>query len=91
MDRVVQYSKTHRIRKSRHHTVSGKSNALHYLSEQYGTAAYLLLSVPQHKLDNAKNNLAEKGEDTESFESFQYLTDMCGYSKPTNWREGLEL
>ena len=91
LDRFVEYWNTHRIRKSRFDTVSGKPNSLYYLPEQYGGTANLLLSVPEHKFNYAKNNLVEKEDDAENFEYFQYLINTCGYSKPANWREGLEL
>jgi hypothetical protein len=91
LDRFVEYWNTHTIRKSRNDTVSGTPNALYYLPEQYGGTANLLLNVPHCEIDYAKNNLIEKEEDIVHFEYLEYLMNTCEYSKPTNWREALEL
>ena len=87
----MEYWHTYTIRKSRNYTVSGKPNALYYLPEQYGGTSNLMLNVPRREIHYARNNLIEKEESTVNFEYFEYLINTYGYSKPTNWREGLEL
>ncbi len=91
LDAFLEHWNSHKIRRSRYDTISGKPDALYFLPEQYGGMANLTLNVPQHEIDYAKNNLVEKEEHTESFEYFQYVVATCGFRKPTNWREGLEL
>jgi len=91
LDYVKEHWNTHRIRKSRHDTVSGVPDVLYYLPEGRGGESGLLLSVPDNKINYVENNLIEKEEVNEHFEYFQYVMDSLALAKPTHWREALQL
>ncbi|XP_044180748.1 uncharacterized protein LOC122961932 [Acropora millepora] len=48
---VKEHWNSHRIRKSRHNTVSGRPDSLFYLPEHHGAVENLLLKVPQSEVD----------------------------------------
>ena len=91
LDKTLEHWNTHKIRKSRNDTISGRPNALYFLPQKHGGSANLLLNIPEEQINYARNHLVEKNEDMDNFVYFQYVVDTCGFSKPTNWREGLEL
>ena len=80
LNEVKEHWNTHRIRGSRHDTVSGRPDSLYYLPELHGATDQLLLPVPE----NAGLHLSESDSENSYQEYFQYVSDVCGLTKPRN-------
>ena len=56
----MEHWNTHSIRKNRFGTVSGRPDALYYLSESFGGTPNLMQNVPDQELQNSWENLMKK-------------------------------
>ena len=91
LDKVKEYWNSHRIRKSKHATVSGVPDMMYFLPEDFGHSD-CLVPISPHKLTEMENRFEGfDGEDDESnpvfHEYFQYVMDNNGLSHPTSIRE----
>lgn len=91
LDKVKEYWNSHRIRNSKHATVSGVPNMMYFLPEDFGHSD-CLVPISPHKLTEMENRFEGfDGEDDESnpvfHEYFQYVMDNNGLSHPTSIHE----
>lgn len=88
---VMNQWNTHRIRKSRHDTVSGRPDALFFLPQHYGGVDGLKLQVPQAEIDHVAEHIvvADSGNDYQEY--FEYVKVSLGIENPTNCQEALDL
>ena len=74
---VKEHWNSHRIRKCRHNTVSGRPDYLFYLPEHHGAVESLLLKVPQ------------SGREYQDY--FEYARRSLGINLPSDWQEADQL
>jgi hypothetical protein len=91
LNQMKEHWNTHRIRKSRHDTVSGRPNLLYHAPESKGGISGLIMLVPNEKLEYVKSHLIAPPETNEYQEYFEYVMEACHLTKPSNWMESLEL
>ncbi|XP_022788931.1 uncharacterized protein LOC111328710 [Stylophora pistillata] len=96
LDKVKEYWNSHRIRKSKHATVSGVPDMMYFLPEDFGHSD-CLASISPHKLTEMENRFdgfdVEDDECNPVFpEYFQYVIDNNGLSHPTSiHRAGVQI
>ena len=71
LDIVREHWNSHRIRKSRHNTVSGRPDSLFFLPEHHGAIANLLYAVPQSEIDYTAENILQ----VDGFDEYQDYFD----------------
>ena len=59
LDEVKEHWNTHRIRRSRHDTVSGRPDSLFYLPELHGISEQFLLSISEAEMNYARLHVIE--------------------------------
>ncbi|XP_078372629.1 uncharacterized protein LOC144656265 [Oculina patagonica] len=91
LDEVKEHWNTHRIRGSRHDTMSGRPDSLFYLPELHGSTDQFLLPISEAERNYARSHVIEIDSDNEYQEYFQYVSGLCGLEQPNDWREALEL
>jgi hypothetical protein len=91
LNQMKEHWNTHRIRKSRHDTVSGRPNLLYHAPESKGGISGLIMLVPNEKLEYVKSHLIAPPETNEYQEYFEYVMEACHLTKPSNWMGSLEL
>lgn len=84
---VKEHWNSHRIRKSRHNTVSGRPDCLFFLPEHYGAMGNLLLKVPQPELDYVSEHIVKTDNYNEFQEYFEYARRFLEIDFPNDWRE----
>ena len=86
LDKVKDYWNSHRIRKSKHATVSGVPDMMYFLPEEFGKIDCLF--PVSDKLREMKDKLQELGADDDIDpiweEYFQYVIERNGLSHPTS-------
>ena len=86
LDKVKDYWNSHRIRKSKHATVSGVPDMMYFLPEEFGKIDCLF--PVSNKLREMKDKLQELGaeDDIDPIweEYFQYVIERNGLSHPTS-------
>ena len=84
LDKVKDYWNSHRIRKSKHATVSGVPDMMYFLPEEFGKIDCLF--PVSDKLKEMKDKLQELGAEDETDpiweEYFQYVIEKNGLSHP---------
>ena len=88
---VMEHWNTHSIRKNRFGTVSGRPDALYYLSESFGGTPNLMQNVPDQELQYSWENLIIHEEENLYFEYFKYVMNELNLSYPSSWEEALTL
>ena len=89
LDDVKQHWNTHRIRKSRFNSVSGRPDSIYHLPENYGGVDMKII-VEEWKLANASDEIIDnEEEESEYSEYFDYVLSELGINAPTNWSEAL--
>ena len=88
---VMEHWNTHSIRKNRSGTVSGRPDALYYLSESFGGTPNLMQNVPDQELQYSWENLVIHEEENVCFEYFKYVMNELNLSYPSSWKEALTL
>ena len=69
---LKEHWNSHRIRKSRHNTVSGRPDSLFYLPEHHGAVEDLLLKVPQSEVDYVSEHIVNMNNGSEYQDYFEY-------------------
>ena len=87
LDKVKDYWNSHRIRESKHATVSGVPDMMYFLPEEFGGSDCLYQVTAADKLTEMEDYLQELGvdDDTDSIweDYFQYVMERNGFSLPT--------
>lgn len=91
LDAVKEHWNTHRIRKSRFDTVSGRPDALFYLPEHFGAMANILHEVPSDEFNYVSQNIIQIDEDNEYKDYFDYVCEKLGIAKSEDWQEAYQL
>lgn len=91
LDAVKEHWNTHRIRKSRFDTVSGRPDALFYLPEHFGAMANILHEVPSDEFNYVSQNIIQVDEDNEYKDYFDYVCEKLGIAKSEDWQEAYQL
>lgn len=91
LDHLSEHWNTHRIRKSRFDTISGRPNALYYFPHPQGGMPDLAIVVPANDMAQAHNHLRVSTDENEHLEYFEYVVAQSGIGEPANWRESLQL
>ena len=84
---VKEHWNSHRIRKSRYDTVSGRPDSLFFLPEHHGAVGNLLLRVPQSEIDYTAENIVETNDFDEYQDYFDYARRALGLDMPHDWQE----
>ena len=87
----MEHWNTYSIRKNRFGTISGRSDALYYLSESFGGTPNLMQNVPGQELQYSCENLIIHEEENVYFEYFKYIMNELNLSYPSSWEEALTL
>ena len=82
---------THKIRKNRYGTVSGRPDALYYLPESFGGTSDLLKYVVDRDYQYALEHIVETEDENVYLEYFQYVMSELNVAYPNTWEEALEL
>ena len=88
---VMEHWNTHSIRKKRLGTVSGRPEALYYVSESFGGTPNLMQNVPAQELQYSWESLIIYEEENVYFEHFKYVMNELNLSYPSSWEEALTL
>ena len=89
---ILQHWNSHRIRKSRHNTVSGRPGSLFYLPEHHGAVENLLLKVPQSEVDYVSEHMnINMNNGSEYQDYFAYARRSLGINFPSDWQEADQL
>ena len=91
LDEFKEHWNTHRIRKSRHDTVSGRPDSPYYLPELHGVSDQVLLAITGEEMNYARSRVTKSDSDNDYQEYFDYVIGSCDFSQPTDWKEALEL
>ena len=83
---VREHWNSHRIKKSRHNTVSGP-DSLFFLPEHHGATANLLYAVPQSEIDYTAENILQVDGFDEYQDYFDYARSALNMEMPSNWQE----
>ena len=65
LDEVKEHWNTHRIRKSRRDTVSGRPDSLHYLPELHGVSDQFLLAITGEEMNHTCSHVIESDSDND--------------------------
>ena len=87
LDIVREHWNSHRIRKSRHNTVSGRPDSLFFLPEHHGAIANLLYAVPQSEIDYTAENILQVDGFDEYQDYFDYARSALNMEMPSDWQE----
>ena len=82
---------THRIRRSRYDTVSGRPDSLYYLPELHGVNERFLLPVGEHESNYVRSHIIESDYQNCFQDYFRYVSGMCHLGQPAHWNEVLDL
>ena len=88
---LKEHWNSHRIRKSRHNTVSGRPDSLFYLPEHHGAVENLLLKVPQSEVDYVSEHIVNMNNGSEYQDYFEYVRRSLGSNLPSDWQEADQL
>lgn len=88
---LKEHWNSHRIRKSRHNTVSGRPDSLFYLPEHHGAEENLLLKVPQSEVDYVSEHIVNMNNGSEYQDYFEYARRSLGINLPSDWQEADQL
>lgn len=91
IDIVKEHWNTHRIRKSRYNTVSGRPDSLFYLPEHHGGVANLLMQVPEPEIHYASEEIVQVNHVNEYQDYFDYAKDSLGLLPPSDCQEAYQL
>ena len=91
LDSVKDHWNTHRIRRSRHDTVSGIPDELFLLPELHGGTDNLLCDVTHDEIESLKENLTYEEEKSVELEYFEYVLENMPFDIPTDCEEALQL
>ena len=65
LNEVKEHWITHRIRNSRHDTVSGRPDSLYYLPELHGVSDQFLLAITGEEMNYARSHVIENDSDND--------------------------
>ena len=83
---MKEHGNSHRIRKSRHNTVSGRPDSLFYLPEFHGAVGNL--NVLQSEIEYVSRHIIQR----RSVNEYQdYARNTLGISLPNDWQEAKRL
>ena len=88
---VKEHWNTHKIRKNRYGTVSGRPDALYYLPESFGETSDLLNYVADRNYYYALKHIVGIEDENVHSEYFQYVMSELNVTYPNTWEEALEL
>ena len=88
---VKEHWNSHRIRKSRHNTVSGRPDSLFYLPEHHGAVENLLLKVPQSEVDYVSEHIVNMNNGSGYQDYFEYARRSLRINLPSDWQEAGQL
>lgn len=89
LDIVTEHWNSHRIRKSRHNTVSGSPDSLFHLPEFQGAVGNL--NVPQSEIDYVSRHIIQRRSLNEYQDYFDYARNALGIGLPNDWQEAERL
>ena len=78
IDTVKDHWNTHRIRRSRCNTVSGRPDSLFHFPEHHGGVGNLLMDVPEQEIDYAYEEIVQINQVNEYQEYFDYAREALG-------------
>ena len=78
IDTVKDHWNTHRIRRSRYNTVSGRPDSLFHFPEHHGGVGNLLMDVPEQEIDYAYEEIVQINQVNEYQEYFDYAREALG-------------
>ena len=87
LDIVKEHWNTHRIRKCRYDTVSGRPDSLFHLPEHHGAVGNILCNVPQFEIDYVSEHIVETNYCNEYQDYFDYARTALGMNLPNKWQE----
>lgn len=90
LDELMEHWNTHRIRKSRHNTVSGRPDAIFFNPDSYG-GNDMKVQVEMEEITQAIENINEPNEENDYTEYFNYVMRELSFDLPTSWEVALEL
>ena len=90
LDDIVEHWNTHRIRKSRRNTISGRPDSIFYLPEQFGGTDMKLI-VPERQISDVVQDVVINEEGNEYTDYFEYVRSHLSLEMPTSWETSLEL
>ena len=88
---VKEHCNTHKTRKNRYGTVSGRPDALYYLPESFGGTLDLLNYVADRGYHYALEHIVGAEDENVYSEYFQYVMSELNVAYPNTWEEALEL
>ena len=91
LDAVKDHWNSHRIRHSRHDTVSGRPDELFFLPELHGGADNLLCNVGNGLAQSLRENLPYEEEKSIQQEYFEYVMANTQLEMPNTCEEGIQL
>ena len=91
LDEIKEHWNTHRIRRSRYDTVSGRPDSLYYLPELHGVNERFLLPVGEHESNYVRSHIIESDYQNCFQDYFRYVSGMCHLGQPAHWNEALDL
>lgn len=90
LDDITAHWNTHRIRKSRHDTVSGRPDSIYYLPEQFG-GTEMKLAVSNNQISNVLGDVKMNEEENNYTDYFKYLSSQLCIETSISWQTSLEL
>lgn len=91
LDLFVAHWNTHRIRWSRHNTVSGRPDSLFFLPEYHGGESNLVMPVQDREIGYISRHIVIEPELNDYQDYFQYAKQLNEFTEPKNWQEALKL
>ena len=91
LDEIKEHWNTHRIRRSRYDTVSGRPDSLYYLPELHGVNERFSLPVGEHESNYVRSHIIESDYQNCFQDYFRYVSGMCHLGQPAHWNEALDL
>ena len=88
---VKEHWNSHKIRKSRYNTVSGRPDSLFYLPEHHGAVGNLLLNLPKSEIDYVSQHIVLTSSYNEYQDYFNYARNALGIYPPNEWQEAERL
>ena len=86
LDFVKEHWNSHRIRKSRHETISGRPDSLFFLPEQHAATDFLSM-VSQEEIYYVAQHVVCVNSSNQYHEYFHYVMLTLGLNRPAKWEE----
>ena len=90
LESVTEDWNSHRIRKSRHNTVSGQPDSLYFLPQLQGSRDYLV-HLPAAEIEFATEQIIENEMTNDYQEYFEDARTDLSLSHPQDWEEAFNM